>query len=39
VKAEYITLSEDFIQQKANERGVSFDEMVKTIENELKFKK
>jgi hypothetical protein len=38
-KAEYITLSEDYIQQKANEHGISFDEMVKIIEEELKFKK
>lgn len=35
-KAEYITLSEDFIQQQADERGISFDDMVKVIEEELR---
>ena len=35
-KANYIHLSEEFIQNKADEEGVTFDEMVKIIENELK---
>ena len=35
-KANYIHLSEKFIQNKADEEGVTFDEMVKIIENELK---
>jgi hypothetical protein len=34
-KAEYIHLSEEFIQQQADERGISFDDMVKIIEEEL----
>ena len=35
-KANYIHLSEEFIQKKADEKNISFDEMVKIIENELK---
>ena len=35
-KANWIHLSEEFIQNKADEQGVTFDEMVKIIENELK---
>ena len=35
-KANYIHLSEDFIQKQADEKNISFDEMVKIIENELK---
>jgi len=38
-EANYIHLSLEFIQQKADEQKVSFDEMVKIIEEELKFKK
>lgn len=38
-KANYIHLSEEFIQNKADEQGVTFDEMVKIIENQLEFKK
>jgi len=38
-KANYIHLSEEFIQNKADEEGVTFDEMVKIIENQLEFKK
>ena len=34
-KAQYITLSESYIKQKADENNLSFDEMVKKIENEL----
>jgi hypothetical protein len=34
-KSEYIHLSEEFIQQQADERGISFDDMVKIIEEEL----
>jgi thermostable 8-oxoguanine DNA glycosylase len=34
-KANYIHLSEKFIQQQADERGVSFDEMIVLIQNEL----
>lgn len=37
-KANYIHLSEEFIQTKADEEGVTFDEMVKIIETQLKFK-
>ena len=37
-KADYIHLSEEFIQNKADEEGVTFDEMVKIIENQLEFK-
>ena len=37
-KANYIHLSEEFIQNKADEQGVTFDEMVKIIENQLEFK-
>ena len=36
-KADYIHLSEEFIQNKADEKGVTFDEMVKIIENQLEF--
>jgi len=35
-KANYIHLSEEFIQTKADENGVTFDEMIEIIENELK---
>ena len=35
-KANYIHVSEEFIQIKADENGVTFDEMVEIIENELK---
>ncbi len=35
-KANYIHLSEEFIQTKADKNGVTFDEMVEIIENELK---
>ena len=35
-QANYIHLSEKFIQQRADEEGVTFDEMVKIIEEELK---
>lgn len=38
-KANYIHLSEDFIQKQADEKNISFDEMVKIIKNELKPKK
>jgi hypothetical protein len=38
-KANYIHLSEEYIQQRADERGISFDDMVMIIEEELKFKK
>ena len=38
-KANYIHLSEEYIQQIADERGISFDDMVMIIEEELKFKK
>jgi|TARA_R110000787_G_scaffold279448_2_gene389588 hypothetical protein len=37
-QANYIHLSEKFIQQQADEKGVTFDEMVKITEEELKFK-
>jgi hypothetical protein len=37
-QANYIHLSEKFIQQQADEKGVTFDEMVKIIEEEIKFK-
>ena len=37
-QANYIHLSAKFIQQRADEEGVTFDEMVKIIEEELKFK-
>jgi hypothetical protein len=33
--ANYIHLSEEFIQSQADEKGVTFDEMVKIIEIEL----
>ena len=36
-KANYIHLSAEFIQSKADEEGVTFDEMVKIIENQLEF--
>jgi hypothetical protein len=36
-KANYIHLSEEFIQNKADEEGVTFDEMVKIIETQLEF--
>ena len=35
-KANYINLSEEFIQKQADEKGVTFDEMVEIIQNELK---
>lgn len=35
-KANYIHLSAKFIQERADEEGVTFDEMVKIIEEELK---
>jgi len=34
-KASYIHLSSEFIQSKADENGVTFDEMVKLIEEDL----
>ena len=34
-KANYIHLSEEFIQNKADENGVTFDEMAKLIEEDL----
>jgi len=34
-KANYMHLSKEFIQSKADEKGVTFDEMVKIIEIEL----
>jgi hypothetical protein len=34
-KANYIHLSEEYIQSKADENGITFDEMVEIIENEL----
>ena len=34
-QANYIHLSEKFIQEQADEKGVTFDEMVKIIEEEL----
>lgn len=37
-KASYIQLSEDYIKKLAQEQNVSFDDMVKIIEEELKFK-
>ena len=37
-QANHISLSEKFIQQQADEKGVTFGEMVKIIEEELKFK-
>ncbi len=37
-QANYIHLSEKFIQQQADEKGVTFDEMVKIIEEEIKYK-
>ena len=35
-KANYIHLPVKFIQERADEEGVTFDEMVKIIEEELK---
>ena len=35
-QANYIHLSEKFIQERADEEGVTFDEMVKIIKEELK---
>ena len=35
-KANYIHLSAKLIQERADEEGVTFDEMVKIIEEELK---
>jgi hypothetical protein len=35
-KSNYIHVSEEFIQTKANDNGITFDEMVEIIENELK---
>jgi len=34
--ANYIHLSTEYIQSRADENGVTFDEMVEIIENELK---
>ncbi len=34
-KANHIFLSEDFIQEQADKRGISFDAMIEVIENEL----
>jgi hypothetical protein len=34
-KANYIHLSEEYIQSKADENGDTFDEMVEIIENKL----
>lgn len=34
-KAQYITLSESYIKQIADENNLSFDDMVKIIEDEL----
>jgi hypothetical protein len=34
-KANYIFLSEDFIQEQADKQGISFDAMIEVIENEL----
>ncbi len=34
-KANYISLSEEWIQKQADENNISFAEMVKVIENEL----
>jgi len=36
--ANYIHLPAKFIQQRADEEGVTFDEMVKILEKELKGK-
>ena len=33
--ANYIHLSEEFIQQQADEREISFDDMVEIIKNKL----
>jgi hypothetical protein len=38
-QANYIHLPAKFIQQQADEYGVTFEEMVKIIEKELKGKK
>tara|TARA_R110000796_G_scaffold190000_1_gene306750 strand:+ start:606 stop:803 length:198 start_codon:yes stop_codon:yes gene_type:complete len=35
-QANYIHLHAQFIQQQADEKGVTFDEMVKIIEEEIK---
>jgi hypothetical protein len=35
-KANYIHLSEEYIQSRADENGVTFDDMIVIIENELK---
>jgi hypothetical protein len=35
-KANYIHLSEKYIQSRADENGVTFDDMVRIIEEELK---
>ena len=37
-QANYIHLPAKFIQQRADEEGVTFDEMVKILEKELKGK-
>lgn len=34
--ANYIHLSVEYIQSRADENGVTFDEMIEIIENELK---
>ena len=38
-KANYIHLSKKYIQSRADENGVTFDDMVRIIDEELKFKK
>jgi len=35
----YIHLSKKYIQSRADENGVTFDDMVRIIDEELKFKK
>jgi hypothetical protein len=35
-KANYVHLSEEFIQKQADEKGITLDEMVEIIKNELK---
>lgn len=34
-KNDYIVLSEEYIQEQANERGISFDDMVELIKKTL----
>ena len=38
-KNNYIHLSMEYIQSRADENGVTFDDMVRIIYEELKFKK